>query len=459
MTKTIWNKPGELIAGSSEVFTVEERIYNIATFISLLVSLISILINVQLGMSTTLNVIIGIGTVSLVYLYLSSRVLKKTYFWFYILIALLILSAAWFLNEGPQGSINYIYILAFVIFLSISDRKRHFLISLILFFNIAILYIIYYYKPELIRPYGSFKTKESDLLFTYSYVIIFSALIFSSLRRNYENEKNKVQEQKEKIENQHKHITDSIFYAKEIQSGLIQDIYDLKNFFQEFFVVWYPKDIVSGDFYYFKQLPDNPDKVAVIVSDCTGHGVPGALLTMLGISYLNEIILQSKNLRSNQILSQLREKIIDSLNHENQGLRHADGMDMVVCIVDKVQKTIDFAGANRPLILIRHNELIEYKPDRFPVGIELRQKREFSNQIIQIARGDMVYLFTDGYADQFSEHDARKFNMSNFKNLLLKNSDLKMESQGKILNLNFIDWKGVNEQVDDVLVIGFKPIV
>lgn len=452
------NKLGNLIAGSSSNNRVEERIFNIATFISIIVSFLSLAINHQLHLPILLNVIIAIGSFILLYIFIKSRIFKVFHIYLYIIIAVIILSGTWLFNEGPFGSINYIYILAFVIFLSITNRKQHLWISLILVVNLTVLYYIYFFHPDWITHYPSDEVREMDLLFTFIYVIVFSALIFSSLRMNYENEKNKVEVQKAKIELQHKHITDSILYAQDIQRALIQEVSELKNYFKESFIVWHPKDIVSGDFYYFRELKDHSQKTIVVVADCTGHGVPGALLTMLGVSFLNDILAQHPTISSNVILDLLRVKIKETLCQSQREFEGQDGMDMAICIVDKKAKTIDYAGANRSLIIIKNKEMNEVKPDRMPIGIYLHNNKDFTSHNISIDSNDVVYMFTDGFSDQFGEVESRKYYVSNFKKLLLCNSHKPLKEQGKLLNLEFLNWMGVHEQIDDVLVVGFKPL-
>ncbi|MBI9068629.1 MAG: SpoIIE family protein phosphatase [Salinivirgaceae bacterium] len=458
MVKKFYRKISKLISGSDTEFNVDKRLFNIALFIAVTISLISIVINLQLELPEILHYIIGTGTLILTFIYIRSRVFKKFHINLFIAASLVILSGTWLYNEGPLGSINFLYILAFIIFLSITNQKKHVIISLILFGNLIILYLVYFLKPEWVHPYATPEIRESDLLFTYTYVIIFASLIFSSLRRNYENEKNKVEEQKYELVKQHKHITDSILYARDIQQAMMQDVESVKEYFTNYFVFLEPKDIVSGDFYSFKKLSGNPNKVVCAVSDCTGHGVPGALITMLGLSFFNEIILQENNITASELLHLLREKIKYSLQQGKRSNENRDGMDMAICIIDKQSETLEFAGANRPLYIIRDNELLEYKPNRMPIGVHFKDNKPFDNKIIKLKPNDSIYLFTDGFADQFGYPDTRKFYISNLKKLLLKNADKPMNEQGEIIKKAFIDWKNTQEQTDDVLIIGIKPI-
>ena len=422
-----------------------------------MVSIISIIINLQLDLPQALHYIIGLGTLFLAFIYLRSRLFKKFHIWLFIISSLAILGGSWLYNEGPSGSINYLYILAFIIFLSISARKWHLIISIIIIANLLVLYLIYYLKPGWVHGYATAEIRESDMLFTYTYVILFSAIVFSALRRNYEIEKNTVEIQKTELEAKNKHITDSIVYAKEIQQALLQDKESIRQYFDNYFIFWEPKDIVSGDFYSFRKFPNNPNKVVFAVSDCTGHGVPGALITMLGLSLFNEIFLQYRDLHAHDFLQILKEKLKESLKHGNEYYNNRDGMDMAICIIDKENKTLEYSGANRPLILIRNGELIELKGNRMTVGPSIHINRQFKSHVIDLLPGDAIYLYTDGYADQFGEKNNEKFYTGKLKKLLLKNSEYVMPEQERLLRKTFFNWKGTNEQTDDVLVVGIKP--
>lgn len=458
MASKFLSKISELIAGKSAKFDVEKRLFNIAVFISILVSFISIAINLNLEFHYVLNLIIGAGILFLVFIYINSRLFQRYFIWLYVFCGMVILSGSWLFNDGPFGSVNYLYILAFVIFLSITNQRKHVLISLLLMVNLVVLYSIYFLFPDFISPYYSELVQERDLLFTYIYVIVFAALIFSSLRRNYENEKIKVELQKEKIETQHKHITDSILYASDIQQALMQKPSQINNYFKQGFVFWRPKDVVSGDFYTIRTLPHQSNKIVCAVADCTGHGVPGALLTMLGFSFLNETISQDSNLLPGEILDNLRTKTKKALQNGNQPAENRDGMDMLVCIIDKEKKELQFAGAHRPLYVIRNQQLIEYKGDRMPIGAYYQDSQPFTTHTIKIQERDVVYMFTDGFADQFGHEDGKKFYISSFKDLLLNIHSQPLQQQEEEIQNTFYQWKGIQEQTDDVLVVGIKPL-
>lgn len=454
--KKFISKINNLIVGSSRQFDLEKRLFNIAALVALMVSILSLIINIQLELPFVLNFIIVLGGLIFLLVYIKSRFYHKFYRWLFIVSGLVIVSQTWFMNEGINGSVNYVFILALIIFLSISPKKQHLLISVIVIAILTVLHFIYFKYPHLIQAYPSKTIRINDILFTYVYVIALTALVFSAYRTNYEKERRKVIRQKNLLEQKNTYITDSIDYAGDIQQAFLQDIKHIEHYFKKHFIVWYPKDIISGDFYLFKRLPFAPYKKIAIIADCTGHGVPGAMLTMLGLSFLRDIIANTDGLTSKSVLHLLREQIIKAFTHHRHSLESNNGIDAAVCIIDYRKNTLDFAGAHRPLYIIRNNELIEYQGDRMPVGKHYNTSKEFASHTIELKNNDLIYMFTDGYTDQFGANDHRKFYTKNFKRILLENCGKPIAHQGEILNNAFIDWKGDQDQTDDVLVFGFE---
>ncbi|MCE9538210.1 MAG: SpoIIE family protein phosphatase [Bacteroidetes bacterium] len=277
-----------------------------------------------------------------------------------------------------------------------------------------------------------------------------------------------LKEEKIKVEEAHKEITDSIHYAKRIQRALLASDILLKKNLPEYFVLYKPKDIVSGDFYWaykvdannmsenVKQVRATSVKFLIAAGDCTGHGVPGAFMSLLNISKLSETVNEKKIIGPDLILDHVRGEIIKALNPEGAEVESKDGMDCVLCAFDFNTMELEFAAANNPLWLIRNNELIEYKPDKIPVGIYHGELKPFSLQTIHLLKNDIVYLFTDGYADQFGGEKGKKFKYQQLKELLLSNAHLSMQEQKKVLDDTIEKWKGNLEQVDDILIIGIK---
>lgn len=267
-----------------------------------------------------------------------------------------------------------------------------------------------------------------------------------------------LQNQKNKLEKINKDITSSIRYAQFIQQAVLPTDKFLQQFIPENFIFYLPRDIVSGDFYWIKQVNNF---IAVAAADCTGHGVPGAFMSMLGIALFNEIVRLDLHPKANEILNELRKRTKTSLHQENVRGRSADGMDVALCIIDIEKKEVQYSGANSPLFIIRNNKkteeprLIDIRPDRMPVGVYLKE-RSFTNHKIQLQTNDIIYLFSDGYMDQFGGKRGEKFKAKRFKQLLLDISNKPMKKQKEILFENFENWRGGIRQLDDVLVIGIK---
>jgi serine phosphatase RsbU (regulator of sigma subunit)/TPR repeat protein len=284
-------------------------------------------------------------------------------------------------------------------------------------------------------------------------------------------EKNKLVEAKSKlVETKNKEITDSIYYARRIQRALLANDSMLKTNLPEHFVLYKPKDIVSGDFYW-ATVQNN--RFYLCVGDCTGHGVPGAFMSLLNMSFLNEAVIEKKIESPDKILDETRKLIISSLNADGTEEQSKDGMDAILCMFDFKGMWLRFACANNPLWLVRNNELKEFTADKMPVGIHHGEQKPFTMQTLGLRRGDAVYLITDGYADQFgmsaeawkdvnssakdfAKAGGKKFKQHRLQSLLQENSGKPMEEQRKILEESFESWRGELEQVDDILIIGVR---
>jgi len=262
-----------------------------------------------------------------------------------------------------------------------------------------------------------------------------------------------VEKQRDQIALQKKEITDSIVYAEKIQSAVLPNNEYIDKLLKDYFILYKPRDIVSGDFYW---IDGYKNKTIVVAADCTGHGVPGAFMSMLGISILNEVADPSNNYDAGQILDTLRKHLTTTLWQTGKDEDAKDGMDLSLCIIDFQNKRLQFAGAYNPLVLIRQSEIIVYKGDKMPVGYHQAKISEFTTHKINIIKGDCLYMFSDGYADQFGGSEGKKFKSSNFRELLLEINNLSMSEQKMKLNETIEDWKGINEQVDDILVIGIR---
>ncbi|MGE0088277.1 MAG: SpoIIE family protein phosphatase [Bacteroidales bacterium] len=273
------------------------------------------------------------------------------------------------------------------------------------------------------------------------------------INKHIEVQHNNTLKQRDIITQKNSEIMADIRYASRIQRAILPNTSHYEELTNQHFIFHLPKSFVSGDFYWIKRYND---KLIFAVGDCTGHGVSGALMHMLGTVYLNSIITENTFKNASDILEQLRSKIMILLHQKGNMGETQDGMDIALCIVDCNNKTIEFAGANNPLYLIRNNELIEYKGDRMPVGIHINFNKSFTNHIIEIKSNDIIYLFSDGYADQFGGESGKKFRYKRFQDLLIEINQLQMYRQKEALERVFIDWLGSLDQVDDVLVFGFK---
>ncbi|MFA6404300.1 MAG: response regulator [Salinivirgaceae bacterium] len=254
------------------------------------------------------------------------------------------------------------------------------------------------------------------------------------------------------IEYKNKLITDSIHYAKIIQTAVLNEFQNGAAFFREHFILNLPKDIVSGDFTWFYKTHD---KLLVGVFDCTGHGVPGAFMSMLGITLLNEMVISDKIDKPNLILDRLRKKIIDALGQKGVILEVADGMDGSIISFDQKHSKVIYSGAFNSLYLMRNNKIIELKADRMPLS-HYEIMNNFSFREIEILPDDIIYLSTDGYIAQSGGQNQKRFKSGQFKNTLLKLHTHPLQTQKQMLLETFNNWKGTCEQVDDITVVGLR---
>ncbi len=262
-----------------------------------------------------------------------------------------------------------------------------------------------------------------------------------------------ISKQKEQLAIKNKSITDSITYAKRLQQALIPSEQLFKRYLPESFILFRSKDIVSGDFYW---IAEKNGFVYIAGVDCTGHGVPGALMSIIGIDLLRNIILLGGIDQTAEILNLLNNGIIDTFYDKGGSETIKDGMDLVLCKINIKEQTLEFSGAMNSLLYLRDNRLFELKGNRYSIGSRDETFESYTSQTLHIEPGDMFYIFSDGYTDQFGGPDGKKLKYNRFRHLLLSVHDLSIAKQHKFLDDNFMKWKGALEQVDDVLVIGFK---
>jgi serine phosphatase RsbU (regulator of sigma subunit) len=284
------------------------------------------------------------------------------------------------------------------------------------------------------------------------------------LLEDVKRKNSELEDQKNQIEKIHLEITDSINYANRIQNAVLPDHSILYTYFSDYFILFKPKNVVSGDFYWFS-IVDN--RIIFCLADCTGHGVPGAFMSMLGISFLREIITKEHLYEPSEILNKLRHEIVVALNQRGLQSDQKDGMDISLFSIDifpgKVNsdKAINFlwAGANNPCWLLRNGEFEELLPDRMPVGINDHMDR-FRTVELQLNRGDKIYLFSDGYRDQFGGPRSKKFMSRHLRELIIESSSKPMAKQKEILDNTIEEWRtgfGIkHEQTDDITIAGIE---
>ncbi len=248
-----------------------------------------------------------------------------------------------------------------------------------------------------------------------------------------------------------KEMISSLIYAEQIQHALLPDNQVFKKLFPDSFLIFRPRDIIGGDFYWIASKP--PYKF-IAVADCTGHGVPGALMSIMGISFLNEILASNHPFLAGSILNILREKVMKALNQKGEDTDLKDGMDFSLCIFNTVNHELQFSGANHQMYIISQGELKAIKGDRMPIGINAVEEASFRTNKIKMNLHDKLYLFSDGFVDQFGGDYDRKFMYKRFRKMFLKNAAYKMEKQKENILFEFNSWKKDYPQVDDIIITG-----
>jgi serine phosphatase RsbU (regulator of sigma subunit) len=252
---------------------------------------------------------------------------------------------------------------------------------------------------------------------------------------------------------QQREITESLKYASYIQQALFPTSSEINRYLPDHFLYFQPCNVVSGDFYF---ISGHSEITCLAVGDCTGHGVPGAFMSIMGITFLNSIISHYEPLRASLVLNQMREHVMKALSQTGTQSEQKDGIDMAFCLINHEKNCMEFSGAFNPIYRIRNKNLQEFQGDKMPVGIGSEQEKSFTNNLVDLEEGDMIYLFSDGFADQFGGKEEKKFKYRPFRDLLISISDLSVPEQKNQLQQTFDTWKGNLKQLDDVLVFGFR---
>ncbi len=280
-------------------------------------------------------------------------------------------------------------------------------------------------------------------------IVIYARDIRERLRLEKE-----INDQKSIIEEKNKDITDSIEYAKKIQEAILPDEAQLLNYFEDSFIFFRPKDIVSGDFYWFTKKGDT---VLLAVADCTGHGVPGAFMSMVGNQIIHEMVMERNVIVPGLILDGMKESLLKVFRKREDGGQRQDGMDIAIISYKAGSDKLHFAGAFNGLIITNGSELREFSGDKFPIGYyESASEKRFTTQEVSVSKGDCVYLMSDGYSDQFGGVSSKKFKSKNTAQLIKSIAILPMAEQKAAIENAHVEWKGSLEQVDDICMIGVK---
>lgn len=252
---------------------------------------------------------------------------------------------------------------------------------------------------------------------------------------------------------QQREIAESLKYASYIQQAVFPSESLISRLIPEYFIFHQPREVVSGDFYY---VTGHNELVFIAIGDCTGHGVPGAFMSMLGITFLNEVIARGKFTGPASILNQMREHVMKALCQTGEDAEQKDGIDLALCILNTQKNRMDFSGAFSPAYIVRNQQLFEIEGDKMPVGIGAEEEMPFTGHSFDLQDKDMLYLFSDGFVDQFGGPEGKKFKYKQFRDLLLSVSHLSLPEQKHRIMKTFNDWKGNLRQLDDVLVCGFR---
>lgn len=291
------------------------------------------------------------------------------------------------------------------------------------------------------------RNKVEQLAFIISLSLITIIVIILAIRYREKRKSNKILAEK------NRNITESITYARKIQSAVLPPEDLINEMLPEHFILYKPRDIVSGDFYWITRIKN---KTIVAAADCTGHGVPGAFMSVLGFTLLNEVVSDLEEIKPHIILNKLRFKVKNALRQEGNVYEAQDGIDIALCVIDQENLMLEYSGAHNPMIIFKNGELVKVKGDRMPVGYQIKGDESFTNHEIKFSKGDMLYLYSDGYIDQFGGKKGSRFKAGNFEKILNTIHTKPVDSQKNYLDKTLNDWKGEFDQIDDILVMGIR---
>lgn len=387
------------------------------------------------------------GILCLLYLPLNNfRFFKTSMYWIVFVIGTNVFFVSLELpNMGGEYFFIPLFLVPLVAFERLQEAVLPSLFALVLFFVQK--WMEQSYAPA--ATFSPFATIATFCMVLSSVFILCGVFIlqFKAAHRKYEGI---ITDQMKVIEAKNNDITDSIRYAKRIQNAQLPPVSMVKNCFSDAFVLYLPKDIVAGDFYWLEKLEN---RCFIAVADCTGHGVPGAMVSVTCSAALSKAVKELHLLRPSDILDKVSVLVEEQFAKSDEEIK--DGMDTAMCCIDTDNLVLEFAGANNPLYLVRNNELKEIKADKQPVG-KHTGRVPFTNHRMDLQSGDVLYLFSDGFADQFGGPRGKKFKYAPFKKLLLDHHQKPMGIQQQLFHETIADWQGALEQVDDICLIGVR---
>ena len=387
-------------------------------------------------------------------------ILSFTSSWFkmniiYAVYFVLILISIWLAYMMYINNLNFQYVLGMAVTIlagpALMKSKTH-----LLYYSIFLIILIFISIMPSEVPFIS----KSMFILTFMALIITLYFIFNSkltMQNKLQLANAEITSQKEKLEETNTHISDSINYAQNIQRAILPKKEIIYNSFPGAFVLFKPKDVVSGDFYWFSSLKEEENSKLIIATvDCTGHGVPGAFMSMIGYELLNEIVLGKRITQPSLILNKLHKGIIRVLRQEDNEAKAMDGMDIALCCFDKEKNILQYAGAHRPLNLFQNGEFIEIKADKRGIGGLVLEERNYTNHTLELHKGDTFYMSSDGYPDQFGGPRDKKYGSRRLKEKLASIQEMDMKEQDQEMNTELKNWKGNCIQTDDILLIGVR---
>jgi serine phosphatase RsbU (regulator of sigma subunit) len=453
--KTIWDKISYLGLDERDEFKNREVVLmNKLVFISamLMLGMIPFEVIINGWELVWLEVVIVLLCLSALYLnYLTWFTFAK--FYFYVVTVSIIFGLGLAIGKG---SANELFFFPTFIFPAMLFHNRAVIITLSVI--AALLFILQSYLMDFVPPLFDVPPQIKQTIRYLFQLIVFTIVFFEIYYFKSQNVRfhRLIKQKSEEIEHKNQEIIDSINYAKRIQEAILLPIPQVKNHLPDSFIIYKPKDIVAGDFYW---IEDTAESTLVSVADCTGHGVPGAMVSVVCHNALNSALREFDLTDPGEILDKTRELVTRQFSKSNQDVK--DGMDISLAAISKENRngefTLNWAGANNPLWILRHgaNEIEEIKPDKQAVG-KGDHLRNFTSHSIQLKKGDQVYIFSDGFADQFGGERGKKYKYKPFKDLLLNNSGKSMYDQELAILREFEVWKKDLEQVDDICIIGFR---